>query len=287
MTATVIDAVTVDVDGTEYKLKPIAGESGGMDEASKSHTALYDVWRSDKQFPSIVAIYEAIDALIPATFAGMGANSISYREEDGTNHFLFTIGYNLKPAESTLRWSFDTTGGNVRLFTSKATTRYAISGRTAPDFKNAIGVKNSGKDSEPEGVDIVIPGLKLTATFKFPKNTFDLAAAKSLSQLTGTTNNAAFYTFAQGELLFLGATGEIIPDIPTEIRFDFLASQNATGLTIGDITGVAKKGHEYLWVAFEANDDTSAKKLVQRPLAAYVERVYGEGDFSLMGIGIA
>ena len=63
------------------------------------------------------------------------------------------------------------------------------------------------------------------------------------------------------------------------------ASPNRTGITVGDITGIAKKGWEYLWVRYEDAEDSTAKTLVKRPVAAYVEKVYESGDFAALGIG--
>ena len=58
------------------------------------------------------------------------------------------------------------------------------------------------------------------------------------------------------------------------------------GLTIGDITGIVKSGWAYLWLRYQEVEDTTAKMLIQKPIAAYVEQVYREGDFSLLGIGV-
>ena len=70
-----------------------------------------------------------------------------------------------------------------------------------------------------------------------------------------------------------------------EISFRFAASPNVTGLTIGEMTGIDKKGWEYLWVRYADAEDATAKALVKLPIAAYVEKVYEEGDFSQLGIG--
>ncbi|MFN4261629.1 MAG: hypothetical protein ACK4RK_20290 [Gemmataceae bacterium] len=69
-----------------------------------------------------------------------------------------------------------------------------------------------------------------------------------------------------------------------EIIFRFAASPNATDLTVGDIQGIEKKGWEYLWVRYADAEDENT--LVKQPIAAYVERVYDYGDFSLLGIGV-
>ena len=59
-----------------------------------------------------------------------------------------------------------------------------------------------------------------------------------------------------------------------------------TRLVVGPITGIAKKGWEYMWVRYADSEDTVAKAIVKKPIAAYIEKVYDEGDFSLLGIGV-
>ena len=49
--------------------------------------------------------------------------------------------------------------------------------------------------------------------------------------------------------------------------------------------GIAKKGWEYMWVRYADSEDTVAKAIVKKPIAAYIERVYDEGNFAAMGIG--
>ncbi|MBC7077795.1 MAG: hypothetical protein H5T92_05745 [Synergistales bacterium] len=86
-------------------------------------------------------------------------------------------------------------------------------------------------------------------------------------------------------MLFLGASGSKRGEEDWEITFRFAASPNATGLTVGEITGIAKKGWEYLWVRYADDVDDDAKVLVKRPIAVYVEQVYQYGDFSQLEIG--
>lgn len=281
---TILVPITVGAD--TYYCHAIAGDSGEEDLDNIKHTIRYDVWKSDGSYPDVEDMVTAFIAGSLTTFRGLPISSYSYSEDDdGSHHFIFAAVYSTRPAVALIRWSFDTSGGTIKLTTSKNTTKYAPSGRTAPDFQSAIGVKNTGKDAEPEGVDVVIPGLKLTGNYKWAAGSLDIAYVKTIAAMTGSTNNAIFYGFAIGELLFLGMTGELTPVGTTEVQYNFLASANATGLTIGAISSIAKKGHEYLWVAFEAADDATAKKLVQRPLGIYVERVYDPADFSVLGIG--
>jgi hypothetical protein len=56
-----------------------------------------------------------------------------------------------------------------------------------------------------------------------------------------------------------------------------------SGLAVGPITGITKRGWDYLWVRYADAEDQNV--LVKQPIAAYVERVYLDGNFALLGIG--
>ncbi len=88
-----------------------------------------------------------------------------------------------------------------------------------------------------------------------------------------------------GEVLFLGASGSKRGSDDWEITFRFAASPNKTGLTVGDIVNINKKGWEYMWVRYADAEDAVAKAIVKKPVAVYVEKVYEDGDFSGLGIG--
>ena len=40
-----------------------------------------------------------------------------------------------------------------------------------------------------------------------------------------------------------------------------------------------------MWVRYEDAEDAAARAIVKKPVAAYVEKVYEEGNFGLLGIG--
>ena len=89
-------------------------------------------------------------------------------------------------------------------------------------------------------------------------------------------------------MLFVGCSGSQEWDDdkgrgPWSLSFRFVASKNVTGETIGDISGVNKKGHEYLWVRYE--DAVDSNVLLKKPKAVYVNKVYRESSFSVLGIG--
>jgi hypothetical protein len=111
-----------------------------------------------------------------------------------------------------------------------------------------------------------------------------LPQARSFN-LTGKVNNASFKGMAAGECLFLGASGSRRGSEKWEINFRFAGSPNRSGIQIGAITGIAKKGWEYLWVRYADEADATAHALVKKPVGVYIERVYEEGNFSSLGIG--
>jgi hypothetical protein len=205
---------------------------------------------------------------------------ISYSKdgaEDGTNP--------LKRARS-----FDTTGGTQHITqacsvgsggTLDFEKRYPSS---ATNMSGAIGVDSNGVN----GVDIVVPQLQWQESYDVPNAYVTAAYVRGMAGITGTTNNATFRGFDAGEVLFLGCSGSQEWDDqkgkgPWSLSYRFVASKNVTGQTIGSISGVEKKGHEYLWVRYE--DAVSGSSLIKQPKAVYVSKVYKDSDFSLLGLG--
>lgn len=206
---------------------------------------------------------------------------------DSTNAWLARVQYTRPGAKSqdppvpgeAARWSFETTGGQQHIEVGEShVNSYAPAGETAPDHDGAINVTEDGV----EGVDVGAPTFRFSLTKAF--NDGSEPSASTLADLTFTTNQATFQGFAAGEVLFLGATGSQRDDGSWEITFTFERRKNRTGLTIGSITGIAKKGWEYLWVEFRQDTDATAGRRVRLPIAVHVEQVYESGDFSQLGV---
>jgi hypothetical protein len=134
-------------------------------------------------------------------------------------------------------------------------------------------------------VDITVPVYNFTETHYLPDSQVTMGYRGDLFRLTGKVNNASFKGLDAGECLFLGASGSKRGSDDWEITFRFAASPNKTGLTIGDIINIDKKGWEYLWVRYADAEDPASNTLVKQPVAAYVEKVYEDGSFSSLGIG--
>ena len=192
--------------------------------------------------------------------------------------------YQEPPETGDSSFAFDTGGGTQHITQSLGTVgSYAASG-TAPNFGGAVGVTHDNV----EGVDITVPVYNFSETHYLSAAQVTTAYKGTLFQLTGKVNNGSFRGLAAGECLFLGASGSrrgTGPDDDWEITFRFAGSPNRTGISVGPIGGIAKKGWEYLWVRYADTEDTDSNTLVKQPVAAYVEKVYEDGNFAALGIG--
>ncbi|HBO45788.1 MAG TPA: hypothetical protein DD670_18065 [Planctomycetaceae bacterium] len=192
-------------------------------------------------------------------------------------------GQRKRPETGDSNFAFDTGGGTQHITQSLQTLgRYAPVGVTAPDFQGAIGATSESV----EGVDVTVPVYNFSETHYIAAEMVSGAYKAALFALTGRVNAASFRGFAAGEVLFLGASGSKRGEEDWEITFRFAVSPGATGITVGPITGINKRGWDYLWVRYQDAEDAAAGALVKRPVAAYVERVYYDGDFSGLGIGV-
>ncbi len=225
----------------------------------------------------------ALLAASPVLYGGLIWQSL-HTERIAEDAWEGSVRYGLlePPETGDSSFSFDTGGGSQHVTQALTTVgSYAAPGQAAPNFKGAIGVTPGSVD----GVDITVPVYNFAETHYIDTLLVTAGYKATLFFLTGTVNNAPFRGFAAGEVLFLGASGSKRGQDDWEITYRFAASPNVTGLVVGDITGIAKKGWEYLWVRYQDEEDTAAKALVKRPVAAYVEQVYPLGDFSGLGIG--
>jgi hypothetical protein len=218
-------------------------------------------------------------AASPSTyFAAFGT---LYREDvkldpDGWGQWIATVPYGARTRETgSLTFSFDTTGATVHITAAKQHIASYPIGDDPNPHKGTIGVTQDGK---VEGTEIIIPSLKLSYTIRQPMGVITEAYAKLQAAYTGRTNQSTFRGFAGGELLYLGATGSDGTATEAECSYHFLGSSNATGLTVGEISGIVKGGHHYLWIEFKSDKDTDGRASVP-PRRVHVERVYDPVDF--------
>jgi len=238
------------------------------------------------------AALASLKATAPATFGSLVREPVQLEPQhvvvgdDDASSWLGRVEYrpasvqSSRPETGESLFSFDTGGGTQHITQSIATISSYSADATQPDFHGAINVTHDNV----EGVDITVPVYNFSETHYLAAATVTSGYKGTLFGLTGKVNNASFRGLAAGECLFLGASGSQRGNGEDwEITFRFAGSPNRTGIDVGPISGIAKKGWEYMWVRYkDAVDDTY---LIQIPSHVYVEKVYDLGDFSGLGIG--
>lgn len=232
-----------------------------------------------------IEIYAEAVAQLPASYDDMPRQSIRPEQESNglwfvTLRYAYSRGSFRLPTGGSA-FSFDTTGGTRRITQSLETiASYAPLGSTPPNFNGAINVSDQGV----EGVDIPERQFAFREIRIMDLDDVDAGFLAAVYECTGCTNDATFMGYARGELLFEGAVGQQRGEDDVEIVFSFRASPNADDIQVGNIQDIAKKGWEYLWTRYREESDTAAGYLVHRPIAAYVERVFEEADFTQLGL---
>ena len=241
----------------------------------------FDVVAQKIEVPFVVTGVFNENAAVSVAQAGSAAfrsnlwrqNITATHQGNGCWHGVVSYGQ-FQTATGTWRLDFDTTGGTLRVTHSKA--QRAKYGDGAPDTR-AIGAQPDGR---VEGCEVVIPALKLTWTFRHPLGAMPMSRIVTLARYTGQTNSDSWMGFEPNELLFLGSTGSLGAETETEVRYNVVASQNATGLTIGDIAGIAKKGHDFLDVVWQ--DEVVGGKNTKTAKYVYTHRIYDETAFQTL-----
>lgn len=233
-----------------------------------------------------IAAKLAFAAGLPTTYDGLFLSGIEDLHRIGQNEWLGVARYGyahirtLAVGES--EYSFDTTGGTAHITQSLRTmSSHAAPGETAPDFKGALNVT---RDSV-EGVDTTVPSGAFSERHVLSATAVTQGYKNLLMAMTGKMNLDYFRGHAPGEVAFLGARGSQRGSEDWDMSFQFHAIPNVYGLSIGDITGIAKRGHDYLWVYYVESEDATAKRAVKKPIAAYVEELCEQWPFALLGIG--
>jgi hypothetical protein len=157
---------------------------------------------------------------------------------------------------------------------------------TAPDQEGAIGVDNEGNIA---GCDILVG--KREFFLSVTREVLEPEYLDTMMRLIGKTNDAEFFGFAPGELLYLGAE-------PTSARVTlqdgsdytvwpmthtWAIEPNRTNINVGGIVVPLKRGFEYMWVYYKSAAE--GRSLLKRPRWVYLERVYEAGDMSLLEVG--
>lgn len=163
-----------------------------------------------------------------------------------------------------------TTGGTQKILGSLDTVAQS---ENAPDFQQLIGVN---ADGTVEGTEIIVPVLQLAIDVQYPLGFVNQAMMKIWSYNTGRVNSAALLGWKAGEVLYEGSEFEDGSNIPMRVTHNVSISPNVTNATICGLSGINKKGWEFLW--FRVKEDTSTAGGTTFPIKKathfYVEKIY-------------
>ena len=264
------------------EITPLERNETGEDSPNSSVTLTFHAVGSDNYDDVVAAIPGSV---IPIAFSGLPRQGIE-REYVGGGHWYLNARYSAQPQQQTPlqygdpeRITWDTTGGTtVRRTHATLVNSYAAFG-FAPNNGTAINVTSDGV----EGVDIEVGGGLMTiesvitnaqATQEFGRRL--LAWSKKY------TNNATYRGFAAGEVRFMGGRMVERSDGYWELTRVFEVAENVTGQSFAGVTGIDKKGHEYVWALTQRIEDTVAKTVVVDTISVQVHEVYPPADFSLL-----
>lgn len=149
-----------------------------------------------------------------------------------------------------------------------------------PDVGTLINVSEDGV----AGVDIATKIQMWTETHYFDPADVTLAYEDTLNDLVDTVNDATFRGRPAGTVKFEGYQGGERVTGVYEITFEFAYSKPKTGIVIGSLNSVDKNGWEYLWVWYRPEVHSGTGVIIQVPRAVYVQQIFEDGDFSLLGI---
>lgn len=181
-------------------------------------------------------------------------------------------------------YTIDTTGGTTKIDTSHE--KINAVGLVSATLKNGIGWDGE----QMKGVDISTPAFKWTKTVRIPKSQYTDEFVELLYLASGKVNDAPFLFFGAGDAKFEGATTthiETFDDIEDEVEITYavtaIKSEILEELIFGEALGL-KRGWDYVWYQYNKTPDDDIAMMGPKKIAGYIDRVYEETDFALLGI---
>lgn len=183
------------------------------------------------------------------------------------------------------RESFSTRGDRTRVTQALSHVADFPPSTEENPVRNHEGAINVTPD-RIEGVEIDNAGFSFQIRKIIAADEMTQGYRQALFRASNRVNNTVWRGFQPGELRLVYVDASQRDTESWELVFQFQAIENIENATIGSISGIAKKGHEYLWAEFETVVGTVAgvKTTRQKLQAVHVERVYDEIDFQTLGL---
>jgi hypothetical protein len=225
---------------------------------------------------------------VPSTVNGFSlAESECDVEEISTNLFIGTAIWTA-PGDYTYQQvgsfqiSFDIAGQSQHITQSILTSESTA----APDFdlRDFKGAINVNTDGSVEGVDIIVPTFNFTLNYTADPDAIDSTYIQTLKSTVGKINNGTYKGFGEAELLLTRVSGSRRDNDHWDLSFGFGVSETDDSITIGDISGITKRGWDYMWVYYKEEPDEDNLYIRKVPKQVNCEQVYKEADYSALGL---
>lgn len=188
----------------------------------------------------------------------------------GTELWKVTTNYGQRITQSQ-SFSVDTTGATLRMTHGFSETRFGPGGdaSSVPPQDGALNVQ----DGRIEGHEKVIPSMSLTLRDTYPRDWITDAYLDTVENLTGTINAGSFGGRGAQTLLFLGARINQPATGDAECEFAFVSGRHIQNLTLGSVTGINKKAHQFMWPLWETIDHSGSNRNRKQIAGVYVNDV--------------
>jgi hypothetical protein len=279
----------------------VYGRTGEHKGDSPNESRVWFVTGTDDQAAAVGALITASPTTVTTadgkTLKRSGLAFEQFVDQPAAQAWEITVKYGTTDSQQSepdeVRISFDTGGGATEHLTqAREHINTYPDDADKPDFAGAIGVTPDGVD----GVDVGLREFNFTITKTFAEGDYPdpdalYRATKCYNDDVVTytdTISGLSLTFLEGEaLLQCVRASEPRGDGAIEFTYSFSASPNIDNKTIGTITGIDKKGWEYLWVYYVPKPGGTGvgRVMLQVPKFASVERCYDPADLQA-GIGL-
>jgi hypothetical protein len=237
-------------------------------------------------------ILDAVADFAPSTLFGLVKAGIALKETDEDGRWEVSVTYGTKTdkpyGSGSIDYKFSFQARGFHAMQSLSTTqRYIVGGTDSAgdyDTKGMIGVTLSGGEFEHQGIDLQPPAESFAIAFRPVQGFVSWPYQRAVETICGSVNSRPWYGHPTGSLMLVrcvgGASKERYKEV-WQIEFGFAYMPNATGLTAGAITNIAKEGHELLWVL--PKKVKTNKIVTLQPVCAYVEQVWPKTNFGILG----
>jgi len=179
------------------------------------------------------------------------------------------------------RIEFDFYAEPITRFWAKETARFpsdeAIFSRDVPYQPSISPFSSSTITIQPPRANVrksgMVPLESVTATW-----------ARTVSQLIGAVNSIAIGNYKIGEVMLVSLVGSQVDEERVSLSVGWSWKPNVTGEVHGDVTGIAYRGHDYVWDWMEVYYDVPTQTMGNYPRWTYVHEVWPMADIRQIGI---